>query len=101
MTDTNRAGHYVTQQSGYRSFVPRPLPPSPPVVYSAQLLELLSQADRKLGRLDGVTQVLPNPDLFVSMYVKKEALLSSDVYKRQVRPCTNVGDTLRSSHAGS
>ena len=79
MTDTNRAGHYVTQQSGYRSFVPRPLPPSPPVVYSAQLLELLSQADRKLGRLDGVTQVLPNPDLFVSMYVKKEALLSSQI----------------------
>ena len=43
------------------------------------MLTLLSKADRALGRLDGVTQTLPNPDLFVSMYVKKEALLSSQI----------------------
>ncbi|MFQ8839328.1 MAG: Fic/DOC family N-terminal domain-containing protein [Oscillospiraceae bacterium] len=40
---------------------------------------LLSLADRKLGRLDGVTQILPNPELFVAMYVKKEAVLSSQI----------------------
>lgn len=40
---------------------------------------LLSMADRKLGRLDGITEILPNPDLFVAMYVKKEALISSQI----------------------
>jgi Fic family protein len=43
------------------------------------MLGLLSTADRKLGRLDGITQILPNPDLFVAMYVQKEALLSSQI----------------------
>lgn len=43
------------------------------------MLKLLSDADRKLGRLDGVTQILPNPDLFVAMYVQKEAVLSSQI----------------------
>lgn len=43
------------------------------------MLSLLSQADRKLGRLDGITQILPNPELFVAMYVKKEAVLSSQI----------------------
>ena len=41
--------------------------------------DLLSQADRKLGRLDGITEILPNPELFVAMYVKKEAVLSSQI----------------------
>ena len=40
---------------------------------------LLSEADRKLGRLDGITQVLPNPELFVAMYVNKEAVLSAQI----------------------
>lgn len=76
---SNRSGHYEMQPSGYRSYVPRPLPPDPPLEFSSGLLSLLSEADRQLGRLDGVTQVLPNPDLFVSMYVRKEALLSSQI----------------------
>ncbi|WP_302391177.1 Fic family protein [Eggerthella sinensis] len=79
MEISNRSGRYVMQPSGYRAFVPNPLPPEPPLVFSSELMSLLSEADRKLGRLDGVTQVLPNPDLFVSMYVKKEALLSSQI----------------------
>jgi len=45
----------------------------------AEMIRLLSDADRKLGRLDGVTQILPNPDLFVGMYVSKEAVLSSQI----------------------
>lgn len=79
MAASNRSGHYEPQASGYRAFVPSPLPPDPPVLFSPELMRLLSEADRKLGRLDGVTQVLPDPDLFVSMYVKKEALLSSQI----------------------
>lgn len=43
------------------------------------MISLLSAADRKLGRLDGITQILPNPELFVAMYVKKEAVLSSQI----------------------
>jgi len=44
-----------------------------------EMLTLLSQADRALGRLDGSTEMLPNPDLFVFMYVRKEAVLSSQI----------------------
>jgi Fic family protein len=43
---------------------------------NGRLMRLLSDADRALGRLDGVTTILPNPDLFVSMYVKQEAVFS-------------------------
>ncbi len=74
-----RAGKYVKQPLGYRAFIPNPLPPNPPIKYDGELRSLLSQADRALARLDGVTTVLPNPELFVGMYVKKEALLSSQI----------------------
>jgi Fic family protein len=74
-----RAGRYVNQLEGYRAFIPRPLPPVPPVDYDDEMLTLLSEADRALGRLDGSTDVLPNPDLFVFMYVRREAALSSQI----------------------
>lgn len=75
----HRAGRYVAQPTGYRAFIPAPLPPAPPVKLTPQLLTLLSKADRALGRLDGSIQTLPNPDLFVFMYVRKEAVLSSQI----------------------
>lgn len=74
-----RAGFFMNSSSGYKSFVPSPLPPNPPIEYDEDIQSLLSQADRKLGRLDGVTQILPNPELFVAMYVRKEAVLSSQI----------------------
>jgi len=74
-----RAGRYVRQLAGYRAFLPEPLPPSPPVRLEGDLQSLLSQADRALGRLDGSVETLPNPDLFVFMYVRKEAVLSSQI----------------------
>jgi Fic family protein len=67
------------QPTGYRAFIPAPLPPDPPLVLDAKLTELLSRADRALGRLDGSVLTLPNPDLFVFMYVRKEAVLSSQI----------------------
>ncbi|MCL2632010.1 MAG: Fic family protein [Coriobacteriia bacterium] len=76
---SNRAGRYVMSLDGYKAYVPEALPPNPPIVLSDELVTLLSSADRKLGRLDGVTQVLPNPDLFVAMFVNKEALISSQI----------------------
>ncbi|MEI7687374.1 MAG: Fic family protein [Planctomycetota bacterium] len=74
-----RAGSYVRQLTGYSAFMPAPLPPEPPIKIEGELLSLLSRADRMLGRLDGSIQTLPNPDLFVYMYVRKEAVLSSQI----------------------
>ena len=76
---SSRAGRYIMQPSGYRAFIPAPLPPDPPVQIAGELQLLLSQADRALGRLDGSIQTLPHPDLFVYMYVRKEAVLSSQI----------------------
>jgi Fic family protein len=78
-TAKGRSGRYVRQPSGYRAFIPSPLPPVPPVRIAGELQRLLSDADRALGRLDGSVQTLPNPDLFVYMYVRKEAVLSSQI----------------------
>jgi len=74
-----RAGNYQLQPSGYRAFSPRPLPPDPPLKLDGKFQRLLSRTDRALGRLDGSIQTLPNPDLFVFMYVRKEAVLSSQI----------------------
>lgn len=74
----SRAGELVLQKDGYKTFIPHPLPPKDLNIDEGLQL-LLSKADSALARLDGVTQVLPNPDLFVAMYVKKEALLSSQI----------------------
>src|SRR5207302_9389652 len=74
-----RAGRYIAQPSGYRAFIPEPLPPNPPIQIAGDLQRLLSEADRALGRLDGSVLTLPNPDLFVFMYVRKEAVLSSQI----------------------
>jgi len=78
-TEPFRVGRYIKQLEGYSAFIPQPLPPSPPVRMDAEIMRLLSDADRALGRLDGVATVLPNPDLFVAMYVKQEAVFSSQI----------------------
>ncbi len=74
-----RSGRYQTQPEGYRAFIPDPLPPNPPLDLSEAQRQLLSDADYELGRLEGSVQTLPNPDLFVFMYVRKEAVLSSQI----------------------
>ncbi|MHB0963009.1 MAG: Fic family protein [Gemmatimonadaceae bacterium] len=76
---TNRAGKFVNQPTGYRAYEPAPLPPAPPVVLDGELQRSLSAADLALGRLDGSVLTLPNPDLFVFMYVRREAVLSSQI----------------------
>ncbi len=77
--NAQRTGKYVRQPMGYEAFMPKPLPPDPPLVFDRNLQSALSEADRALARLDGVAAVLPNPELFIAMYVKKEALLSSQI----------------------
>lgn len=74
-----RSGQLVKQLEGYTAFIPAPLPPNPSIEMDAELTRLLSKADRSLGRLDGATSILPNPDLFVAMYVRQEAVLSSQI----------------------
>lgn len=75
----SRAGKTVKQGTGYLSYQPAALPPTPPLAYDAELIQRLSEADLALGRLSGIAALLPNPDLFVAMYVKKEAVLSSQI----------------------
>ena len=78
----NRAGCFMTNLSGemaYQSFRPNPLPPEPPIEMSNEMIAKLVDANRKLATLDGLSSRIPNMDLFVSMYVRKEALLSSQI----------------------
>jgi len=75
----HRAGRFIQQTTGYKAFIPAPLPPEPPLEYSGALQTALSIADRNVGRLDALASILPNPDLFVAMYVRHEAVLSSQI----------------------
>ncbi len=75
-------GHYTPIPSvgeKCRAFVPDPLPPQPPVVFGEALHELLNQAAMAVGRLDGIALLLPEPALFLYAYVRKEAVLSSQI----------------------
>lgn len=75
-----RSGRYIKQLQGNKAFIPEPLPPkNPELLISDELQACLSRADRALGRLDGSIQTLPDPDLFVFMYIRKEAVLSSQI----------------------
>ena len=76
---SSRAGRYVRQPGGFRAFIPASLPPDPPIAIDDDVLRLLSAADLALGRLDGAAQVLPDSELFVAMYVRREAVLSSQI----------------------
>lgn len=77
--DHQRAGRYVKQITGYRAFIPAALPSEPLFALDGTLQKLLSEADRALGRLDGSIQTLPDPNLFVYMYMRREAVLSSQI----------------------
>lgn len=79
---TGRAGTYVVTSTGgenVRAFVPQPLPPDPPLVLTTEDFDLLEQANRGVGRLDGLAAVLPDTSLLVYMYIRKEAVLSSQI----------------------
>src|SRR5271163_2596279 len=76
-----RLGRYLETVAGgeiVRAFVPPALPPTPPIDL-LPMLEKLSAAERALGRLDGITVLLPSHELFLYMYVRKEAVLSSQI----------------------
>ena len=77
-----RAGRHTQQLQedlSYQAFMPNFLPPKPPIKIDKITLDLLSKDDRFLGRLDMITEVLPDPDFFIFMYIRKEATSSSQV----------------------
>ena len=75
---SQRAGRYVRQPGGFDAFHPAPFPPED-LVIDARMMELATRADHELGRLVGSAEILPNADLFVLMYVRREAVLSSQI----------------------
>ena len=82
MPDIRRHGTYETTSvagENVRAFIPPPLPPDPALDINPLLQDLIERANRGLGRLDGVTRILPDSSLFLYTYVRKEALLSSQI----------------------
>ena len=78
----NRAGSFITNLSGemaYKSFRPAPLPPAPDIELNEDLVAKLIDANRNIAVLEGLASRIPNMNLFISMYVRKEALLSSQI----------------------
>lgn len=103
----SRAGRFRQAQDGvasYVAFFPSPLPPSPPLELDAALHRLLDQANQALGRLDGITMLLPDPGQFLYTFIRKEAVLSSQIegtvsslsdlllFENEVSPGVPVGD---------
>jgi len=72
-----KAGKIIKTERDYWAFVPNPLPP--PIVYNKEIVSLLSDADRQLGNLSGVGALLPNPNLLITPYIKREAVCSSKI----------------------
>jgi Fic family protein len=114
-----RSGAYETTSEGWRAFHPKRLPPEPPLQLSTEGLGLLATASTELGRLDGEAEIVPDPDFFVYSYVRKEAVLSSQIegtrsslvdlldfeagaerphYPRDVREVANYVDALNQAH---
>lgn len=92
-----RAGRFVEHGSGdeaFRAFHPNPLPPHPPLAIDADIQELLDDANQALGRLDGITLLLPDPGHFLYSYIRKEAVLSSQIEGTQ----SSLSDLLLFEH---
>jgi Fic family protein len=81
-TAADRAGSFQEVRDGpasYLAFHPAPLPPDPPLDLDIELHRLLDRANQALGRLDGITLLLPDPSQFLYSFIRKEAVLSSQI----------------------
>jgi Fic family protein len=77
---SDRIGVIINQPTDYSAFIPHKIfDKGVTIKWDSELIRLLSEADRALGELKGVTETLPDPDLFIAFYVRKEALLSSQI----------------------
>lgn len=77
--DMNSVGKYISQPEGYKAFIPDPFPPKDKFVFSGQLIKKHSEAMRVLGKLDGITELLPDKDWFILMFLRKDASSSSQI----------------------
>lgn len=74
-----KIGKLVQQPTGYKAFIPDTFPPEEPIVLNAKTQQLHAKAVLTLGKLDGITQLLPDLDFFILMYITKEATRSSEI----------------------
>jgi len=99
--ESSRVGTIISQPGGYEAFIPKNLhPDGADITIDAECMKLLSEAERALGELKGITELLPNPDLFVAFYVRKEALLSSQIEGTQcsLDEVIRVDETTHTTH---
>lgn len=95
-------GKYITQKDGYKAFVPNTFPPQDGFDFSSNIIKKSSEATRLLGKLDGITKLLPDADFFLLMYLRKDAASSSqiegtmasmvDAIEAEVQSNTNIPD---------
>lgn len=72
-------GKFITQPGGFKAFIPNPFPPKDRFEFSPAILKKDNQASRLLGKLDGITKLLPDADFFLLMYLRKDAASSSQI----------------------
>lgn len=101
--DSMRSGNVVTQQTGYKAFIPKPLPPEPSIQMVGEIQHLLTDANMAIGKMEMMGYLAPNLEHIIAMYVRKEALLSSQIegtqasledifeYESQI-PIKNIND---------
>src|SRR5271154_3669543 len=97
-------------EASFMAFSPRPLPPDPELQFDSYLKRALSKADQMLGRLDGLSRILPHPDLLIHFYIRKEAVVSSQIegtqstlselllFEHGIGPAALVDDLNETSH---
>ena len=74
-----KLGNKVKQADGFQAFVPDPFPPNGLLTFAPDLLYKAAQAERLIGKLDGIAHTLPDADFFISMYVIKDATSSAQI----------------------
>ncbi|MBU4315011.1 hypothetical protein KJ673_01250 [Patescibacteria group bacterium] len=74
-----QVGIYKVQKEGYKSFIPNPFPPKDGFTFDAKIIKKSNEATRLLGKLDGITKLLPDADFFLLMYLRKDAASSSQI----------------------
>jgi Fic family protein len=79
MKTTARIGELKEQKGGFKAFIPLPFPPKGGFEFDPKILKKIDEATRLLGKLDGITKLLPDVDFFLSMYLRKDAASSSQI----------------------
>lgn len=72
-------GRRIKQSSGYYAFIPEPFPSDPLLEFSPEIIAKAARAERLIGKLDGITHILPDVDFFINMYVVKDATSSAQI----------------------